>query len=92
MTLLVTSSTLMMSAAVISSLRVFRIRPTGCASVSPGKPSTSGMTATPVSKPESPSASLGKRSIATTIILNGLPCVIVTSEPHSTTYPGRCHK
>ena len=56
------SITLMMSAAVSSSFFVLRIRP--------GRPSalplTSGMTATPVSKPDSPRASLGKSSAAIT--------------------------
>ena len=36
-------------------------------------PSTSGITATPVSKPDSPSASFGKTSSATPIMPNGLP-------------------
>ena len=46
---------LMITAAVESSLRVLRMR---CASSSP---SIRGMTATPVSKPESPRARPGKR-------------------------------
>ena len=45
----------------MSSLRVLRMRPAGRAGSSPGSPRTSGITATPVSKPERPRASLGKR-------------------------------
>ena len=55
----------MITAAVVSSFFVPRIRPAGCSSVSPGSPSTCGMTATPVSKPDRPSASLGKTTSAT---------------------------
>jgi hypothetical protein len=61
MRLLPRRKTLMMSAAVISSLRVLRMRPAGRAGSSPSAPRTSGMTATPVSNPERPRASLGKR-------------------------------
>ena len=68
------SSTLMMSAAVESSFFVFRILPAGLSSVSVMSPRTSGMTATPVSKPESPSASFGKRITAIAAIMAGLPC------------------
>ena len=74
MILLPTSATLMISAAVASSLFVLRILPIGFASVSPASPRTSGMTATPVSKPESPSASFGNRSRTKTTIIAGLPC------------------
>ena len=63
--LLATSITLMMSAAAVSSFRVLRMRPRGRVSVSPASPLTSGITATPVSKPERPSASFGNSSIAT---------------------------
>ena len=63
--LLVIRKTLMISAAVVSSLRVLRIRPVGLGSACrPGRPCTSGITATPVSKPDSPSASFGKSSSA----------------------------
>ena len=62
----------MISAAVVSSLRASRIRPRGCAGVSPGSPRTCGITATPVSKPDSPSASFGKTSRATPTIASGL--------------------
>ena len=71
--LLPTSMTLMMSAAVVRSLRVLRMRPSGALSVSPGSPRTIGMTATPVSNPDSPSASLGNSNIATSAICTGLP-------------------
>ena len=54
------SSTVMMSAAVRSSFLVFLMRPIGRAGSSPGSPFTSGITATPVSNPDKPSASLGK--------------------------------
>ena len=51
----------MTSAADSRSFRVARMRPIGTAEASsPGSPSTNGMTDTPVSKPERPSASLGK--------------------------------
>ena len=60
----------MITAAVVSSFFVPRIRPVGFSSVSSGSPSTCGMTATPVSKPERPSASFGKTSRATPIIAN----------------------
>ena len=56
--------TLMMSAAVVSSLRALRIRPVGAAGVSVGSPLTSGITTTPVSKPDKPRASAGKTSRA----------------------------
>ena len=44
---LVTRNTLISTAAVVSIRRVPRIRPVGCASVSPGSPETWGITATP---------------------------------------------
>ena len=59
--LLPISITLMISAAVASSFFVLRIRPSGAPSVSVGVAATSGMTATPVSNPDSPSASFGKQ-------------------------------
>ena len=52
----------MVSAAVVSSLRAFRMRPVGSAIVSDGSPSTSGMTTTPVSNPDRPSARAGNTS------------------------------
>ena len=64
----------MMSAAVRSSFLVLRMRPCGAPSVSPGSPFTSGMTATPVSKPDRPERELGKEQSATTSIIHGLTC------------------
>ena len=64
----------MISAAASSSRRAPRIRPAGLASVSPGSPWTRGITATPVSKPERPSASLGNSSSETPAIVAQLPC------------------
>ena len=62
---LVIRKTLMITAAVVSSRLVPRIRPRGAASVSLASPWTCGITATPVSKPDMPSASFGKTSSAT---------------------------
>ena len=59
------SITLMISAAAVSSFFVLRIRPCGFRSVSSASPRTSGMTATPVSNPDKPSASFGNSSSAT---------------------------
>ena len=70
--LLVMRKPLMIRAAVVSSLRVLRMRPRGFSGVSPGSPRTSGITATPVSKPDRPRASLGKTSRATATIASGL--------------------
>jgi hypothetical protein len=65
--LLVIRKPLMIRAAVVSSLRVLRIRPRGRSWVSWGSPRTRGITATPVSNPDRPRASFGKtiRAIAT---------------------------
>ena len=59
----------MITAAVISSLRVLAIRPRGSFGSSSSSPLTSGMTATPVSNPDRPRASFGKmiRLMATTV-------------------------
>ena len=64
---------LMITAAVSSSLRVPRMRPTGFSSVSSASPFTCGITATPVSNPDRPRASLGKTSRAMPTISQGLP-------------------
>ena len=70
----------MIKAAVSSSVRVSRIRPAGRARVSSGSPAISGMTATPVSKPDSPSASLGNtRSGGERACASGLACSASTS-------------
>ena len=63
----------MVTAAVVSSRRVPRIRPAGLASVSAASPWTCGITATPVSKPDRPSASFGNTSAAAATIMTGLP-------------------
>ena len=56
----------MISAAVSSSLRVLRMRPARrVGRVAAARPCTSGITATPVSKPERPRASFGNRSSGT---------------------------
>lgn len=65
------SITLMIAAAVVSSLRALRIRPMGLARVSVASPLTSGITTTPVSKPDRPSASAGKTSSAAPMMPNG---------------------
>ena len=52
----------MIRAAVVNSSRALRIRPRGFSGVSSGPPLISGITATPVSKPLKPNASLGKNS------------------------------
>jgi hypothetical protein len=64
----------MIAAAPVSSFFVFSMRPRGFSRVSPASPLTSGMTTTPVSKPERPSASFGKRKSATATIIGALPC------------------
>ncbi|CAM5554671.1 hypothetical protein STANM309S_01393 [Streptomyces tanashiensis] len=80
--------TLMISAAVVRSFLVSRMRPVGFSSVSPSSPLTCGMTATPVSKPDRPSASLGKTRRATPTMANTLPCSAVSAVVQSvTTWP-----
>lgn len=73
----------MITAAVVSSLRVSRIRPVGFSYVSVGSPSTCGITATPVSKPDMPSASFGKTRSATPIIASGEECSAVIASVQS---------
>ena len=75
----------MIRAAVVRSLCAPRIRPAGFASVSSGLPWICGMTATPVSKPESPRASLGKTSRAMPIITRGFPCCWLRAAHQSVT-------
>ena len=73
--LLPISMTLMMSAAAAAASCVLRMRACRIAPRDRRRsPSTSGMTATPVSKPERPSASFGNSKSATTTIVSGLPC------------------
>ncbi|MCY1236597.1 hypothetical protein D9M72_492600 [compost metagenome] len=76
---------LMIRAAVVRSLCAPRIRPSGFASVSSGLPWIWGMTATPVSKPDRPRASLGKTSSAMPIITSGLPCCWLRAAHQSVT-------
>ena len=73
--LLPTRKKLMITAAVRSSFWALRMRPRGRSGSSWGSPRSSGITATPVSKPESPSASLGNSSTATASMRHGLPWV-----------------
>ena len=75
----------MMQAAAVSSFLVLRIRPAGRSGSSLGSPSTWLITATPVSKPDMPSASLGKRVRATAIISATLPCSAVSAVVQSVT-------
>ena len=75
----------MMQAATVSSRLVLRIRPAGCSASSPGSPSTWLITATPVSKPDMPSASLGNSVSETAIISAMLPCSAVSALVQSVT-------
>ncbi len=69
----------MITAAVVSSFFAPRIRPAGFSSVSSASPWTCGMTATPVSNPERPSASFGNTTRAMAIIMKTLPCSAVSA-------------
>src|SRR5438128_566532 len=60
--LLATRNTLIIKAAASNSRRVFLTRPAGCSGVSSVAPRTRGMTVTPVSKPDRPSAGRGNSS------------------------------
>ena len=63
----------MITAAVVSSRRVPRIRPTGLLlGVASALPLICGITATPVSNPDRPSASFGNTSRAIPTITHGL--------------------
>ncbi len=73
----------MITAAAVSNLPVLRMRPFGRFGLSPSLPRTSGITATPVSKPESPSASRGNRISDTAIIWNTFPCSCVRASCQS---------
>ena len=72
----------MMPAAVCSSHIVCLMRPFGLDGVSPGSPRTSGITATPVSNPDRPSASFGNSSSAMAAIIIGLPCCVSSASCH----------
>ena len=63
----------MIRAATVSILRVLRMRPLGRSGSSPSSPRTSGIMPTPVSKPDSPSASRGNTNSETPTISRGLP-------------------
>ena len=71
----------MMTAAVVSSFRAPSIRPAGFSSVSPARPRICGITATPVSKPDRPRASLGKTSSAMATTMSGFPWEVVRALP-----------
>ncbi len=89
-TLLRMSITLMMAAAPVSSFFVLRMRPAGCSGVSVGSPLTSGITTTPVSKPERPSASFGNRKSATSTIIIALPFTCGCAKSASFQLPSTC--
>ena len=80
--------TLMMIAAVVRSRRVLRMRPSGRRGSSPGSPVTSGITETPVSKPERPRARRGKRRSAIPTIASGFPCCVISAPRQSVISPG----
>lgn len=63
----------MVTAAVVSSRWVPRIRPAGRSRVSCTPPLICGITATPVSNPDSPSASLGNTISASATAITGSP-------------------
>lgn len=88
MKLVVTRKTLITTAAVVSNRRVPAMRPAGARSVSVSAPWTSGITATPVSKPDSPSASFGNTTRATPIITSGSLYLPVNAEDQSPTTVG----
>jgi hypothetical protein len=69
----------MMIAAVSSRRFAPRIRPAGSPGVSPGAPVICGITATPVSNPESPSASFGNTMSAIPTMTSGFPCCVVSA-------------
>ena len=69
------SITLMIAAALVSSFLALRIRPAGLSGVSVSSPCTNGITTTPVSKPDRPSASAGNTSMAAATMNTGEPNV-----------------
>ena len=75
--------------ACASSQMVCLMRPRGFSSVSPGSPRTRGITATPVSNPDSPRASFGNSSKATATIITGLPpCCWSSAVPTARSFHG----
>jgi hypothetical protein len=65
--------TLIAVAVRLAWVRYVPTRPVGDFASSPGSPFTNGITATPVSNPDRPRASLGNKSSATPTISSGLP-------------------
>ena len=86
--LLPTRKKLMITAAASSSFFALRMRPSGRSGVSPGSPCSSGMTATPVSNPERPSASLGRQDERGANMAHGLPCEVKSAAFQSPNAPG----
>ena len=79
----------MITAAVVSSRRVPRIRPGRLRPpCPPGRPVTCGITATPVSKPDRPSASFGKDQQRIATMSKGSPCSVVSAVVQSPTALG----
>ena len=89
--LLAVSIALMISAAASSSFLVLRMRPVGSRSVSVASPRTSGITATPVSNPDRPSASFGNRMSAIATIISGCPCCAKSAAFQLSISTGCCH-
>ncbi|MER5426919.1 hypothetical protein [Streptosporangium roseum] len=83
---------LMINAAAVSRRLVPLIRPAGRSGSSSCDPRTRGITATPVSKPDSPSASFGKTSSATPIMTSGLEYCAVSAFSQWTTVSGRARR
>ena len=71
---------------------MFAIRDSSTARSSGPSPLTSGITATPVSKPESPSASFGKSAMVSSTIIQGLCCVAIRLRRQSPIALGCSHE
>ena len=86
----------MITAATVSSRLVPRIRPRrSFLRVGVRHRCTWGITATPVSNPDRPSASWGNTISATATIMTGSPCCSVSAAPQSGTSDGcvaTCHR
>ncbi len=81
----------MMSAAVRSSVLVCLMRDCSTACGSAPSPATSGITATPVSNPDMPSASFGKYQSEKASTMNGFDCWCTMFRPHSVIATGSVH-
>ena len=81
--------TLMIAAAVVSSLLRVANPPTGCSGLA-GLALDQGITATPVSNPDRPSASFGKSSSAKNTISATLGCCTNTADRHFEIASGWC--